>query len=362
MLGSEPFGSGNPVTSSTLQDGTASITVLSGSISTPVRVTATLTGTNTTIATQSDQLVVSTGIPSQDGFSISIATLNTESWNTDGVQDVVTARLSDHFHNPVPDGTAVYFTTSGGSIQPSCVTVGGACSVTWTSQEPRPSNGRARILAYTIGEESFLDLDGNGVANNSSAGCFDIIIPSVGAAKQCGEFVDTPEAFRDDNENGIRDASETFIDFNGDGNFNGPDGSYNGVLQGTAYIGAPKSKHVFSNSTLVMASSGALITNSCGSSVALSLGNSKSCEISISDVNGNTMPAGTKVAFSFTEVVAAIKLTSDDFTFPNSAANSGVTLNVILTDDGTAPVGRGVLKVTVTSPGGVVTTRNYSVN
>jgi hypothetical protein len=74
------------------------------------------------------------------------------------------------------------------------------------------------------------------------------------------------------------------------------------------------------------------------------------------------MPAGTKVAFTYTEVVPAIKLTADDYAFPNTSANNGVTLNIILTDDGTAPVGRGILKVSVTSPGGVVTVRNYSVN
>lgn len=328
---------------STASDGTVSTIVQAGVIATPVRVTATLRASSPVIATQSDQLVVSTGVPAQDGFSISIETLNTESWNVDGVQDRITARLSDHFHNPVPNGTAVSFTTSGGSIQPSCTTVGGACTVTWTSQAPRPADGRARILAYTLGEEAFIDLSGNGVAD-------------------AGEFTDTSEAFRDDDEDNARDAGETFIDFNGDGTFNGPDGSYNGVLQGAAYLTAPKSKHVYSNTTLVMASSAAMIANSCGNSITVALGGSTQCNITVNDVNGNTMPAGTTVTFSYTEVVAGIKLTSDDYTFPNTSADSGVILGVILTDDGTAPVGRGVLKVMVTSPGGVLTTKNYSVN
>lgn len=328
---------------STAADGTVTTIVQSGTIATTVRVTATIR--TTTISTQSDQLVVSTGVPSQDGFSVSVATLNTESWNTDGVADVVTARLSDHFHNPVPDGTAVYFTTSGGSIAPFCTTARGTCSVTWTSQSPRPLNGRARVLAYAVGEEAFLDINGNGVAD-------------------AGEFTDGSEAFRDDNENGLRDVGETYIDFNANGAFNGPDGSYNGIFQGAAYIGAPKSKHVFSNTTIVMASSAAVITNSCGTSIAVALGGSTSCDITVEDVNGNTMPAGTNVAFSYTLVRAGITLTSDPYTFPNSSANSGVTLGVILTDAGVAPtpVGRGTFKVTVTSPGGVKTTANYSVN
>jgi hypothetical protein len=354
---------------STAANGTVSVIVQAGTIATSVRVTATITGSSPAISTQSDQLVVSTGVPAQDGFSISIQNFNPEAFNVDGIQDKVTARLSDHFHNPVPDGTAVYFTTSGGSIQPSCTTIGGVCTVTWTSQTPRPvgdatrlnalglpdpqNNGRARILAYAVGEEAFLDRNGNGVAD-------------------AGEFTDTSEAFRDDNENGTLDVIETFIDFNSDGIFNGPDGKYNGVLQGAAYIGAPKSKHIYMNSTIVMATSGAKITNSCvtppGSAITVGLGGVKPCTINISDLNKNTMPSGTTVAFSYTEVVAGIKLVSDPFTFPNSTASTGTDLGIFLVDSGSAsatpppPVGRGVLKVTVTSPGGLVTTGIYSVN
>ncbi len=357
----------NPASGSTGSDGTVSVQVYSGTIATPVRVTATVRGTN--ITTQSEQLVVSTGLPSQDGFSISIANLSPESWNMDGITTTVTARLSDHFHNPVPDGTAVYFTTSGGSIQPSCTTSGGSCSVTWTSQNPRPvapqasQNGRAVILAYAIGEEGFLDVNGNGLADGSCTP-----VPNgtgLATSRSCGEFTDDSEAFRDDNENGIRDANETFIDFNGDGVFNGPDGFYNGVLQGVASIGAPKTKDVFSNSVLVMATSAASITNSCGSAIPVSMGGSTSCSIGVSDRNGNTMPSGTTVSFAYTSVSQGITLVSTNYTFPNSAAKSGVTLGVVLSDGNVAPAtsaGRGIFTVTVTSPGKVVTTQNYNVN
>ncbi|MDD2732800.1 MAG: hypothetical protein PHF56_02575 [Desulfuromonadaceae bacterium] len=336
---------------SSASDGTVSVFVQAGIIATSVRVTATLTGT--TIATQSDQLVVSTGVPAQDGFSISIETLNPETWNIDGVVDKVTARLSDHFHNPVPDGTAVYFTTSGGSIQPSCTTIAGACSVNWTSQDPRPANGRARILAYAVGEEAFLDLNGNGLAD-------------------AGEFSDDSEAFRDDNENNIKDAGETPIDFNGDGVFGGPDGRYNGVLQGSAYVGAPKSKHVFSNSTLVMASSSANISSTCG---PVSLGSYTNCFATVSDVNGNTMPAGTTVAFKLTTLIpgSTVGLDSttetalampvyDTYTFPNTTADTGVAFSIMISDKSLTTSASGSLEIKVTSPGGLVTTGAYRIN
>lgn len=353
---------------SSLNDGTVSVFVQAGTIATPVRVTATLRGTTPLLSTQSDQLVVSTGVPSQDGFSISIETLNPEAWNTDGVIDKVTARLSDHFHNPVPNGTAVYFTTSGGSIQPSCTTVAGACSVNWTSQEPRPiapgsfsglkstgakQDGRAVILAYAVGEEAFLDINGNGVAD-------------------VGEFTDTSEAFRDDDESNTRNAGETFIDFNSDFAFGSPDGKYNGVLQGAAYAGAPKSKHVFSNASLVMASSAANIASDCS---AVPLGSFSSCSVTVSDLNNNTMPAGTTVEFKLTTLVkgktvvgTAVTETSlvmpayDKYTFPNSAANTGVTFSMIITDPSLTTSAMGTLEVKATSPGKVVTTWNFQIN
>ncbi len=348
-----PSGSGS--SGSTASDGTVSTIVQSGIISTPVRVTASIRGTNPLIATQSDQLVVSTGVPAQDGFSISIGTLNPECWNVDGVQDIVTARLSDHFHNPVPDGTAVYFTTSGGSIQPSCITAGGTCSVTWTSQNPRPANGRAVILAYAIGEEAFIDSNGNGAADP-------------------GEFTDTTGAFRDDNENGTLEPGETFIPFNQTGQFDLADGKYNGVLQGTAYTGAPKSKHIFSNNPLVMASSGALISNSCGDAVNIPLGSIRTCSILVSDIHSNVMPAGTTVEFAIATQApgstvsgastkeTSLAMTAYTFTFPNSSAATGVNIPVSINDPSLTTSARGTVTVTVTTPGKIVTRAIYPVN
>jgi len=334
---------------STGADGTVSTIVQAGVVATPVRVTATTTVGNIVLSTQSDQLVVSTGVPAQDGFSVSRVNQNPEAWDIDGVTTAVTARLSDHFHNPVPDGTAVYFTTSGGSIEPSCLTVKGACSVNWTSQNPRPlgpgqisplvttgalKNGRAVVLAYAIGEEAFVDLNGNGVADP-------------------GEFTDTSEAFRDDNEDGVRQASETFIDFNGDGVFNGPDGKYNGVLQGTAFTGAPKSKHVFSNSVIVMSSSAALI-----SSAPAVIAGPGAFSITVTDINGNTMPSGTKIVV----VVPFGTLTGlAAYTVPLNAG-FGVTLPLFISGSSTPTAQTGGITVTVTSPAGLVTTKLITIS
>jgi len=338
---------------STGTDGTVAVQVNSGIIATTVRVTATVRGT--TISTQSEQLVVSTGLPAQDGFSISIETLNAEAWSIDGVEDKVTARLSDHFHNPVPDGTAVYFTTSGGSIQPSCTTVGGACTVTWTSQNPRPATGRARILAYAIGEEAFVDANGNGLAD-------------------AVEFTDDPEAHRDDNESSNRDSGEPFVDFNGDGTFNTGDGKYNGVLQGAEYAGAPKSKHVFSNTTLVMGTSAAnILSNPALFTVPLS--GSAAVTITVRDLNGNNMPTGSTVEFKLTTTIKGTTVagiittettlsmpTYDKYTFPNTSVMGGVAFTLTVSDPSLTTSASGVLEVIVTSPKGVVTKSSIPIN
>jgi hypothetical protein len=328
--------------------GLVSTIVKSGTVATPIRVTATLRGFSPVIATQSDQLVVSTGIPAQDGFSISLGDLNPEAWSIDGKAVAVTARLSDHFHNPVPDGTAVYFTTSGGSIQPSCTTTKGVCSVTWTSQNPRPrlsggalQDGRAVILAYAVGEEFFLDLNGNGVADPTDT------------------LGDDSEAFRDDNEDGIRQPTETFIDFGGgpgnlpDGIFNPPDGKYNGVLQGAAFLGAPKTKHVFSNSVLVMASSSAIITPSTNSIAAPG-----AFSVTVTDINGNTMPSGTTITIA-APFGTLTGLTS--LTVPQNIG-FGVTLPVFIAASASPTPQSGLVTVTVTSPSGLVTSRFISIS
>lgn len=332
---------------STDQNGLVTTIVHSGTIATPVRVTASTTvpivptpsapPLTTTLFTQSDQLSIGTGIPAQDGFSLSVANMNPEAWNVDGVTTAVTVRLSDHFHNPVPDGTAVSFTTSGGLIGSSCRTVLSTCTVNWVSQNPRPlaltgarADGRAVVLGYAIGEEAFVDsVNGNGVADP-------------------GEFTDTSEAFRDDNENGVRDANEPFIDFNGNRAFDGPDGKYNGVLQGAAFVGAPTSKNVFGNLVIVMSSSAANIT-SAPASIAAPGGFS----VTVTDINGNTMPSGTTIAVTapFGTLTGLIS-----FTVPQNTG-FGVTLPLFIAAGATPTVQTGVITVKVTSPGGLVTTR-----
>ena len=409
-VGGITFANGQ-VTSTATSDpttGQAVVTVQAGTVSTPVRVLATTTAGGVTLTTQSDQLTISTGIPTQPNFSVSATTNNIEGWDYDGTTSVLTARLADHFGNPVPDGTAVTFITEGGSIGNNglgaCTTTQGACTATFTSQNLRPTNGRVTVLAYAVGEEGFTDLDGDGLASkvNTLSGTTELIDAN-------GVSTDLPEAFRDDNEDGARNAGETFIDFNKNGTYNAADGSFNGVLcnetaPGTSSAGtcsAQKTLHVFQNVTMLFSGSDADIrlydstftpinslTFPACSPAAPFVPSSATVNVSVWDVNGNVMPAGTTVAFSTTNGTLTSAATS--FTIPNSTAciNSAaacpasaalglgvqpLTFQLLIksqtTQSGSAapftctiPTSSpGLLTVTVTTPKGTVTRSSISV-
>lgn len=149
-------------------DGTVTVQVNSGTVPTPVRVRARAlypSGATSALQTFSDTLSISTGLPLQRSFSLSVDKANIDGGNFDGEIATVTVRLADQFSNPVPDGTVVSFIGSGASVctadNGSCKTVNGACSCQVVSQERRPLDNRVIVTAYAVGLEDFDDVDGD---------------------------------------------------------------------------------------------------------------------------------------------------------------------------------------------------------
>ncbi|PVV09010.1 MAG: hypothetical protein B6D77_10715 [gamma proteobacterium symbiont of Ctena orbiculata] len=349
--------------------------VKSGTIPTAVRVTASLDA-NPLISTQSDGLIISTGISDQNSMSLASVILNPEGWDLDGTEVELVVHAADHFNNPVPDGTSVYFTTEGGQVQSQCQFEDGDCIVIWTSSNPRPQEndvpgglaGRITILASMLGEESFVDANGNGVLDAGDTA-----------------FANIPEAFRDDNEDGERHPSlEEFVDFNTNSIYDGAnsDPNYNGALccdsaavteaesavasgedPGVCFGVTPtttpvcseeKNINVRAQIAMIMAESSATITHLEGS---LSAGGRPLFEIVGRDT-GQILPAGTTISAEL--FVGNIR---DTYVVPNSNFNAR-------TDDelgfdefsfGIPTDAVGPMRIIVTTPAGYVNIREFGL-
>jgi hypothetical protein len=330
--------------------------VSAGSVATSVRVTATVNPSSPVIATQSDQLTITTGIPDDDSVSVSLGCVNLEAWGFDGVATNVTVRMSDRYNNPVPDGTAVTLTTEGGQVGGFCQTEttalgAGVCSVIWVSQAPRPFDGRVSIIATAIGEESFIDLDSNGQFNGNDAAI------SIG------------EPYRDDNENGMHDAGETFSDFNSNGvrddAFQADYLGFNGLLcdpASTEGCSTNDTLFVSDQAVIVMSASGALITdNAPGGVIDLTGGGVSTVIVTVGDWKGpgiisQPMAGGTTVE---AQTSNGSLVGPKDYPYPCSNNNGPLSFAFSLEPDNTSD--SGVMTITVETPAGFISTHFLSV-
>ena len=96
------------------------------------------------------------GPPDEGHFSLAVEKLNIAGRVYSGLTDRITAYVFDQYSNPVPEGTSVYFSTTGGGIEGSARTgANGQASVTLISAEPYPEGGFVTVTAQTV------DKDGN---------------------------------------------------------------------------------------------------------------------------------------------------------------------------------------------------------
>jgi hypothetical protein len=347
-------------------DGTVVTGVNSGTVSTPVRVTATTeVSAGVSRSTQSNQLTISTGIPAQDRFSLSATLFNIEGLNYDGATTVLTASLADHFGNPVPNNTVVNFYSEASRVDGSCFTTNGTCSATFTTQGTTPSDGRITVLAYVVGEESFRDLNNNGTVDNAAE-----MIDVNGAPSDMGD------PYLDIDESGTRDANETFININSSSTYMGADGKYNGVLCTANATICSSQKSIYVRDSLVIVLSG---STGAGTAITLSgpidlntggalagCGIQQDISFNVADENGNPLPAGTTITVATTN--GTLSTNSTTIVVGNSNQKSPVYI-ISISGDGTVSNGvctdntpSGTLTVTVKSPKGDTVSESVRVD
>jgi len=316
--------------------GYASVTVSSGSLPTPVVVTAALVS-DVTISASSYGVAVTSGRATQNAASLSATKLSIEAYRVDGINTTLTMRIADRQGNPVPSGAIVNFVTGYGLVQGSCsIDAASQCQVTYTSQGTiRGYNnlGRVAILAYMDGEESFLDTNGDNIW-------------------QSGEtFYDVGFLYRDDNEDGTYSSSS--------------EQSYPGGATGSiacSVYGYPSivntcdgtwssSVRVRKQITIALATSDALIALVPKSRTLAGF------TVLVTDKNGNAMPTGTTVGAVIATSGAVCKVVGA--VSPNVVRNlpDGGVHDIHL--DSAADCGTVIVNVTVTTPGGTATTVGF---
>lgn len=327
--------------------------VQAGSVHTSVRVRASTTNATSgvTISSQSGQLVITTGLPDQDSFSIS-ATEFAIDGGCDGQTTTLNIRAADRYNNPAPPGTAVSFTSEGGKVNGQCLMAGdledpsaeaGVCSVLLTVQNPRPSDGRVTVLASAIGEESFTDANGNGF-------------------RDAGEpFTDLPEAFVDFDEDNVRDAIEPILDFNGDGIYNLANGIFDGYICEQAGVNCRSNNANIRQDAVIVFSDVAggpvvtPITGVSGSAINVAANATIGVSFSITDSNGNSLPTGT----TFTLETSDGEVLDPGTVGPFNTINGDVASFLIKAPDAAAT---GIVSLKIKVPAGACSGADFTVN
>ncbi len=319
--------------------GLATTRVNAGTVATVVSVTATYTPeTGSPIQTTSAPISISATIPDQNSFSASVENnFLPNARNYDGVEVPITIRAADRNNNRISDAVVNYI-TNGGSVQSECTLQNGACSVTWISQDPRPEDGVVLILARTVGEESFRDLNSDGKYTKSDDN-FNIANDDKG------------EAFLDRNRNGTRDADEEYFDYNDNGQYDAKNGIYNGTACADTAANCTTSLLEITQTAKLFMTSDVISINY---TTPIAVG--EVCvEIAgvFSDSQGNTVqgppPGGTSVSFSTTN---GSLVAPTSFTTTTSYRETPVEQCIIIEADDTPSTGTLTVEVTPPAPFG----------
>lgn len=340
----------NQTSAITDASGLVSVTVFSGTVPGPLKVRAALNA-NASVFAETQNATVASGPASQKFMSLSVSKFNLEAATIDGTASTLTVRVADRQGNAVVDGTVVNFTAEGGQVGSSCATAIvnqiSSCSVNFVSQNPRPPNGRVSVLAYLEGTKDYTDLNGN---NRFDDG--------VASLKQLGD------AYRDDDENLLYDAaSDGFLFTRGSTGacgVNQTSGSFPS-RSATCDNGLPTTVRQMAVLTFASSTPRLVVTAQSLTQVTFLLGSSGT------GLGLLPMPSGTTVAASVIDNTPSNSLTCTLNDFSGTTVVDKAPLPGAPTEDLRTPhqallsgcASTDALKVTVTSPSGLVTSSIY---
>lgn len=366
----------SPRRATTDANGNVMTMVSSGTIPTPVRVTAEASRNGVKISGLSDALTISTGLPIQKSMSMSASKYNIEGRDYDNETTDITVLLADQYGNPVSDGSTVNFVTEGGAVgssaQGACLTSNGGCTVSLRSQNFRPANGRVTVLAYLQGIENFVDLNGDGQYTCSGYTGTTAYRPLVDTCPGGGE----PFPSAGSNQEG--DMGDPFLDTDMNGTYDAAKGDLPFPYNRTSYSSAPDGKwglnYIRASREIIFSGSVAtLVRQLCGTDgtcrdwlatdgdpavingVAGAGCSAQQLRFRLYDVNRNPMPSGTTVASS-----DAVKLSTSSFlpATVGSTNDLGGTIHAATVVPDTA-CAAGSFTLRVTTPRGNVTAFNF---
>ncbi len=345
--------------------GNATVTLNSGSVAGPVTIAASVTAGSQTFSASSAAISIGGGVPSASHFNLATTKFNLPGLVKSDSQATISAYIADRFGNyNVLTGTSVSFYAEAGAIDNSNVTdATGKTTVTFRTQAPDPAevsitaaettlinslnatfatsiptdgtyhprDGWVTVLASVQGEEAFEDANANGIYDSGET------------------FSDLGEPFVDKDDDGVRDTSpfEEYIDVNGNGSYNGPNGVWDGP--GCAGSGCLSSKTIWTSITLAFTGNGyyCAITPS---NFAIANGGSQSFSAMVGDINANRLVSGATIAVAASVGTLAGQTTH---TVPDGVPSGPSVLYFNLSDAApttvAAPAAVSIVTVTVTS-------------
>jgi len=253
-------------------DGEVFVLMGSGDVAGVATVTASTESELGTIATEA-RVTMGYSKPDQNHISIAAETLNVPGLVRFGIENKITAYIADRFSNPVPAGTPVFFASECGimALEDSSGVASNLTNnfgiATATSITAQPASSLCRMLVWTEGEEAYTDSNGNGVYDEGE--------PHEGIG----------EPFIDANDNEIFDSSELYFDLDNNGAYTSADNGWDADT------------FVWTSQNVRWSGRTAAPTIS-PASVEIAAGDTQEFTITVADVNGNPLPAGSKLSVS----------------------------------------------------------------